>query len=90
MVTVGLTMVLQSMYYVGYKVQSAGKIDIPKGSIVTPDNSDCMRFVAGDLLNLAIKPLDLGNPGNEQYYKNDCNPQNCGVGGVRDDTTVIE
>lgn len=88
-VTVGVTFVLQSLYYVGYKVASAGKIDIPKGSIITPDNSDCMRFVAGDLLNLAIKPLDLGNPGNEQCYKNSCNSGACGLGGVQDDTTVI-
>ncbi len=88
--TVGLTLVLQSLYYVGYKVNSAGKIDIPKGSIVTPDNSDCMRFVAGDLLNLAIKPLDLGNPGNEQCYKKDCFPAgSCGIGGTEDDTTII-
>lgn len=88
-VTVGLTLVLQSMYYVGYKVSSAGKIDIPKGSIIAPDNSECMRFVAGDLLNLAIKPLDLGNPGNEQCYKNACTTGSCGTGGVADDTTVI-
>ena len=59
-VTVGLTLVLQSLYYAGYQVRSAGRIDVPKGSIITPDNSDCMRFVAGDLLDLAIKPLDFG------------------------------
>ena len=86
---VGLTLVLQSLYYVGYKVQSAGKIDIPKGSIVTPDNSECRRFVAGELLNLAIKPLDLGAPGNEQCLKNDCMTDACGVGGVADGTISI-
>ncbi len=59
-VTVGLTLVLQSLYFAGYRVASAGKIDTPKGSILSPDNSECMRFVAGDLLNLAIRPLDLG------------------------------
>ena len=59
-VTVGLTLVLQSLYFAGYRVKSAGKIDVPKGSILAADNTDCMRFVAGDLLNLAIKPLDLG------------------------------
>jgi len=58
--TVGLTLVLQSLYFAGYRVKSAGKIDVPKGSILAADNTDCMRFVAGDLLNLAIKPLDLG------------------------------
>lgn len=68
--TVGVTMVLQSLYYAGYKIKSCGKIDIPKGSIVTPENSDCLRFVAGDLLNLAIKPLDLGN--GSQCMKKEC------------------
>lgn len=88
--TVGLTLVLQSLYFAGYKVNSAGKIDIPKGSIVAPDNSDCMRFVAGELLNLAIKPLDLGAPGNEQCYKKDCNPESsCGLNGASDDTTPL-
>lgn len=58
--TVGLTLILQSLYFAGYRVESAGKIDVPKGSILAPENSECMRFVAGDLLNLAIKPLNLG------------------------------
>ena len=88
-VTVGLTLVLQSLYYVGYKVQSAGKIDIPKGSIVTPDNSDCRRFVAGELLNLAIKPLDLGAPACEQCLKNDCTQDTCGVAGAADGTIPL-
>ena len=88
-VTVGLTLVLQSLYYVGYKVQSAGKIDIPKGSIIAPDNSECRRFVAGDLLNLAIKPLDLGAPGNEQNLKMDCNPDTCAMNGAADGTISI-
>ena len=87
--TIGLTLVLQSLYFVGYKVQSAGKIDIPKGSIVTPDNSDCRRFVAGDLLNLAIKPLDLGAPGNEQCLKNECTQDVCGIGGAADGTIPL-
>lgn len=71
-ITVGLTLVLQSMYYAGYKVASAGRIDTPKGSIISPDNTECMMFVAGDLLDLEIKPLDLGNPNYEERYKNDC------------------
>lgn len=88
-VNIGLTLVLQSLYYAGYKVQSAGKIDIPKGSIVAPDNSECMRFVAGELLNLEIKPLDLGAPANEQFLKNDCMSGACGTGGVADGTIPI-
>lgn len=70
--TIGLTLVLQSVYYVGYKVKSLGKIDIPKGSIIDPEDSDCLRFVEGDLLNLAIKPLDLGKPEYEEYDKEEC------------------
>lgn len=80
-VTVGLTLVLQSLYYAGYKVKSAGKIDIPKGSIVTPEDTDCLRFVAGDLLNLAIKPLDLGAPAYEEYDKRECSHSDCSCGG---------
>lgn len=76
-VTVGVTLVLQSMYYAGYKVKSAGKIDIPKGSIITPENTDCMKFVAGDLLNLAIKPLDFGSPYHEEFAKVECCNNSC-------------
>lgn len=60
--TVGLTLVIQSLYFSGYNVASAGKIHTPKGSIISPEDSDCMKFVAGDLLDLAIKPLDLDCP----------------------------
>ena len=31
--TVGLTMILQSLYYAGYQVTSRGRIDVPKGNI---------------------------------------------------------
>ncbi|MBQ8315731.1 MAG: hypothetical protein IJ427_07855 [Lachnospiraceae bacterium] len=75
--TVGLTLILQSLYFAGYRVESAGKIDVPKGSILAPENSDCMRFVAGDLLNLAIKPLDLG----ELPTQDGCGC-NCGCGNM--------
>ena len=92
--TVGLTLILQSLYFAGYRVESAGKIDVPKGSILAPENSDCMRFVAGDLLNLAIKPLDLG-----ELSATDDEGCSCGCGGmlqnndctrvVTDDTTAF-
>jgi len=99
-VTVGLTFVLQSLYFAGYRVASAGKIDTPKGSILAPDNSECMRFVAGDLLNLAIRPLDLGELQGTGGCGNDggCNCK-CGTYGtvenndctkiVTDDTVVF-
>jgi len=75
--TVGLTMILQSLYYAGYQVTSQGRIEVPKGNIVTPDNTACMCFVEGDLLELEIKPLDLSvPPGNGQ-----CGCNQCGGGG---------
>ncbi len=80
--TVGLTLILQSLYFAGYRVESAGKIDVPKGSILAPDNSQCMRFVAGELLNLAIKPLDLG-----ELPTTDDGGCSCGCGGGYDGMT---
>ena len=78
--TVGITFVLQSLYYAGYNVESAGKIQTPKGSIVTPEDTDCLRFVAGDLLDLAIKPLNLGPPACEENLKQDCSESTgCGT-----------
>lgn len=71
-ITAGLTLVLQSAYFTGYKIESAGKVEIPKGSIIQSENSECLRFVAGDLLNLEIKPLDLGAP-----YFDECNKKSC-------------
>ena len=70
--TLGVTLVLQSLYFAGYKVPSAGKINTPKGSIMAPEESECMRFVAGDLLDLAIRPLEIGAPNCEEFLKNDC------------------
>ncbi len=90
-ITVGLTLVLSSIYFVGYRVESAGKIDTPKGSIVSPENSDCMRFVAGDLLNLTIKPLDLGAVSSQNCNCNNNCTKNCNCGatyaGKCDNTT---
>lgn len=79
-ITTGITLVLQSLYFAGYKVKNAGRIDIPKGCIATPETSQCLKFVEGDLLNLAIKPLNIGTPGNEQCLKQDCSTgckENC-------------
>ncbi|MGN0165308.1 MAG: hypothetical protein ACI39R_03935 [Lachnospiraceae bacterium] len=76
-VTVGLTLVIQSAYFAGYKVESRGKIRTPKGSLIPEEESDCRRFVAGELLNLAIKPLDLGTPECEENLKEDCDEEHC-------------
>lgn len=70
--TVGISLVVQSLYFSGYKFATEGKVDTPKGSNIPVEESDCMCFVEGDVLNLAIKPLELGCPENEQNLKQDC------------------
>lgn len=62
-ITLGISLILQSLYFAGYRVNSAGKIKTPKGSIINPEDTDCLKFVSGKLLDLAIKPLDLGGCG---------------------------
>lgn len=77
-VTVGVTLILQSLYFAEYRVPSLGKVDVPKGSILPPEESDCMAFVEGDLLELAIKPLSLGFPMHEENKKEECCDNRCG------------
>ena len=43
-----------------------------KGSLEPEDDSLCLNFVNGDLLELDIKPLELGKPACEERLKNDC------------------
>lgn len=76
MITVGLTLVLQSLYFSGYSVETAGRVNVPKGNLSTSEGNDCLEFVEGNLLELAIRPLDLGtgNTANDgcSAPKNDC------------------
>jgi len=91
-ITMGLTLILQSLYFAGYRVATEGKILTPKGSLVSPDDTDCMRFVTGDLLNLAIKPLNLGIPACNDPGKIPCGSENsCStcVGNTNGGGTVI-
>lgn len=73
-VTVGVTFVVQSMYFSGYYVPAIGRVHTPKGSTAPSTDTDCMQFVEGKLLNLAIKPLNLNPPYCESNLKNDCTP----------------
>lgn len=75
-ITIGLTVMVQSLYFAGYNVKSEGKINTPKGTLATQDDSACLRFVAGDLLNLEIKPLELGFPRCEENLKDECSQCN--------------
>lgn len=58
-ITVGITLVLQALYFAGYTVETSGRVNVPKGNLATSEGSDCLDFVEGNLLELAIRPLDL-------------------------------
>lgn len=86
-VSVGLTLVVQSLYFAGYMVNSEGKVNTPKGSLIPEEDSDCRCFVAGELLNLAIKPLELGEPEFEEELKEECHEKGCdGTGACQSDS----
>ena len=72
-ITVGLTVIISSVYFSQYLVPQKGKIPVPKGSLIPEDDSLCLTFVNGDLLELDIRPLELGPPCNEELLKNNCN-----------------
>ncbi|MDO4261728.1 MAG: hypothetical protein Q4C82_06590 [Eubacteriales bacterium] len=71
-ITVGLTVIVSCVYFSQYLVPHQGKVRVPKGSLLPEDDSLCLNFVNGDLLEMTIKPLELGPPRNEEFLKNDC------------------
>ena len=71
-ITVGLTLIISSVFFSQYLIPHQGKVRVPKGSLETTDDSLCLNFVNGDLLNLNIKPLELGPPRCEEQLKKDC------------------
>ena len=53
-ITIGLSIILQSLYFAGYRVASAGKIVTPKGSIVAEEFQHfviCMRIQTGVIMS---------------------------------------
>ncbi len=75
-ITVGLSVFLQSLYYAAYKVPTEGRLETPKGNIATSEQSLCMDFVDGSLLDLCIRPLVLDAPECEGSLKQDCDFDN--------------
>ena len=70
--TIGLTLYVLSMYYTQYQFGAISRADIPKVSLIPDEDTLCQNFVDGDLLNLAIKPLELGPPLCEASLKTPC------------------
>lgn len=74
--TIGLTIYVASLYYAQYQFTGISKADIPKVSLIPEEDTLCQNFVEGDLLNLEIKPLELGEPAWEERLKKPC-PSKC-------------
>lgn len=70
--TVGLSLYVKSIYFSQYKIPHQGKAAVPKACLQPTADTICMDFVSGDLLDLSIKPLELGPPKYEEFLKEEC------------------
>lgn len=71
-ITVGLSVLLKCIYFSQYLIPHNGKAVVPKACPQPDDDTICMDFVCGDLLELSIKPLELGPPKCEGKLKSPC------------------
>ncbi len=76
-ITIGLSIYVKSVYFSQYLIPHNGKAVVPKASLQPTDDTICMDFVCGDLLDLSIKPLELGPPKCEEHLKQACDDQPC-------------
>ena len=70
--TMGISVYIKSVYFSQYLIPHNGRAVAPKGSIVPDEDSICMDFVSGELLDYEIKPLELGPPKFEEKLKSEC------------------
>lgn len=70
--TLGISVYIKSVYFSQYLFPNKGRASVPKGSIVPDEDTICMDFVSGELLDYEIKPLELGPPKCEEKLKKDC------------------
>lgn len=70
--TIGISVYVKSVYFSQYLVPHNGRAVVPKGSIIPDEDTICMDFVAGELLDYEIKPLELCAPKFEERLKMDC------------------
>lgn len=67
--TIGFTLIFASIYYNPYMLIHNGKATASKGTIGSSEETLCMEFVSGSLLDRNIKPLEIYNPFDK---KEDC------------------
>lgn len=61
-ITIGLTLIVKSIYFTQYQLPHNGRAIVSKGSLTSSEESVCMDFVNGSLLDRSIKPLEPCNP----------------------------
>lgn len=74
-ITVGLTLVVSSVYFVQYQLPHNGKAIVSKGQLTTSEESACMSFVSGSLLDRNIKPLEFCNPSDNKEPCDTCDDE---------------
>ena len=77
-ITIGLTIICNSVYFNAYRIPHDGKAVATKESLVNDDDSIRMEFVEGSLLDRNIKPLELCNPGDQKNPNLNDEINNCG------------
>ena len=70
--TIGISVYVKSVYFSQYLVPHNGRAVVPKGNIIPDEDTICMDFVAGELLDYEIKPLELCAPKFEERLKDNC------------------
>lgn len=77
-VTIGLTLIVKSIYFNQYMIPHNGKAIISKGRLSSTEDSVCMDFVCGSLLDRNIKPLEICNPYDNKEKCDSCtDPNDC-------------
>lgn len=70
--TIGISVYVKSVYFSQYLLPHNGRAVVPKGNIIPDEDSLCLDFVSGELLDYEIKPLELCAPKYEERLKNEC------------------
>lgn len=77
-ITVGLTLIVKTVYFTQYQLPHNGRAIVSKGDLNSEEDSICMNFVCGSLLDRNIKPLEPCNPFDSKDSCNECtDPDDC-------------
>ncbi|MCM1287206.1 MAG: hypothetical protein NC240_02765 [Clostridium sp.] len=76
--TVGLTLIVKTVYFTQYQIPHNGRAIVSKGDLTSEEDSVCMSFVSGSLLDRNIKPLEPCNPYDSKESCESCtDPNDC-------------